>query len=138
MTKLFEEFTKKARAEFDAHVRPEIRERAADPRPIKLDEWRASRMNSWERQTLYHKLDDATLAEVTRHSLANSSHHEAIDEKSLCLHGGTYDSLVMQVLVPIMLRRIEVMHREIAACADLVEDYEVCKRLRAAIGLGAP
>jgi len=44
----------------------------------------------------------------------------------------------MQVLVPIMLRRIEVMHNEIAACADLVEDYEVCKRLRAAIGLGAP
>ena len=138
MSTVLREFARKAREKFDANVRPAIRERAADPRPIGVAEWRESRMNSYERQLLYCKLDDAALAEVVRHSLANSSHHEIVDENSLHLHDGTYDGLVLQVLAPLMLRRIEAMHREIAECADLVADYEVCKRLRAAIGLGAP
>lgn len=140
MSTVLREFARKAREKFDANIgiHPRLapfgdadrsRVRGAIP-----DRW------SYERQLLYCKLDDAALAEVVRHSIANSSHHEVVDENSLHLHDGTYDSIVLQVLAPLMLRRIEEMHREIEACSEVITDcdadvHEIRGRLRAAIGI---
>lgn len=98
-------------------------------------ELRRDRGDAQEARPLRHEV----LADPVAHprAAARQADHD-LHENSLHLHDGTYDGLVLQVLAPLMLRRIEVMHREIAECADLVADYEVCKRLRAAIGLGAP
>ena len=97
---VIEKWADENRAEWLAHVRPEIQERVAKGTPITWDEWKELRINSFEQEELYSLLDNDALCRMTEHCLNNCRPR---DRKPSIV----YDDAVLHVLVPLLLKRLK-------------------------------
>jgi len=89
--------------EFQAHVRPEIKELVERDDPMTWDEYNELRMNSYERKALLPKLDDRAVFHLLKYCLSQSR-FEKLRRYELA---GTYDEAVTCDLLPEMMLRLE-------------------------------
>lgn len=103
--KLFQNAMNKARTEYMSHVSPEFME-WLDSKEILTEAdvdsyFDRKGMNSYERELMYPKLDDAALLRFANNCLG---HCEVRDRPSPCR---TYDESFMLVFGPMLIKRLE-------------------------------
>lgn len=100
MSTFMTEYAARQRAEWDSHVRPEIRA-LAERGNVTWDEWQVLRANSYERETLYLALTDDALIRLTEYCLSQCQFEVRANRPA-----ATYDDAVLGVLLPLVLQRL--------------------------------
>jgi hypothetical protein len=98
--KFFEEHAAKRQAEWDSHVRPEMRALATRPERITLAEWNELRANSYERHEIIKNLDDEALMDSAKHCMGHCGRHDRR------LPPSCHDDALVLVYVPLLLERL--------------------------------
>lgn len=88
----------------DDHIRPSIRCRAEqceiEGACIDIHEWRELRMSSYEQEFLMQFVDNETLVDIARRTVANCEPFREIGPAS------TYDEFAVHRLIPELIRRL--------------------------------
>jgi len=95
--KFFEDYARKAEAEFLAHIRPEILALSKRPQRITLEEYKQLRGNSWEQMLLRRNVDNETLCRNALYYLDNAGVGGKLGPWDVA---DTYSEALMREMVP--------------------------------------
>lgn len=96
----FKELGDNRRAEYLSHVGAEILDRVRRPQLIGLAEWRRMRLNSYEFELVYPKLDDEALSQAASYCLKNCQRRDGRRPVDV------YDDAAMVIFLPLLIDRL--------------------------------